>query len=336
LAVVSTIRSRAKEPDQICADAVDLARQSLADTGVSPDAIGEHLGVEATADRVVTHLFRCADPGYSGWRWAVTVTRAPRSKVVTVDESVLLPGPDALLAPPWVPWHDRLLPGDVGIGDLLPASADDERLVPLVVLDGDDAVTDWFTDRPDSQDADAGPRIAEEIPVPGRSRVLSGWGREDTADRWYESDHGPNSPVSHAAPANCVSCGFFVPLSGSLGRVFGACGNAYAPDDGRVVSADHGCGAHSEAVLTGSAALAAVPVIDELGYDLVDLPGVSVEETVFEPLSRETYPESGPIGGPVVSEAATPEAATPEAETSDTVTSDPVTSDPEGSGIWEG
>ena len=33
-------------------------------------------------------------------------------------------------------------------------------------------------------------------------------------------------------------------------------------------------------------------MIDELGYDLVDLPGVSVEETVFEPLSRETYPES--------------------------------------------
>ena len=82
-----------------------------------------------------------------------------------------------------------------------------------------------------------------------------------------------------------------MPLSGGLGRLFGACGNAYAPDDGRVVSADHGCGAHSEAVLTG-AAPAAGPVIDELGYDLVDLPGVSVEETAFEPLSRETYPES--------------------------------------------
>jgi hypothetical protein len=303
LALVSTIRSRAKEPDQVCADAVDLARQSLVgDAGVSPDMVGEHLGVEATADRVVTHLFRCADPGYSGWRWAVTVTRAPRSKVVTVDESVLLPGPDALLAPPWVPWQDRLLPGDVGIGDLLPASADDDRLVPLVVLDGDDAVTDWFTDRPDSEDAEAGPQTAEEIPVPGRSRVLSAFGREDTADRWYESDHGPSSPLSHAAPANCVSCGFFMPLSGSLGRVFGACGNAYAPDDGRVVSADHGCGAHSEAVLTGPAGQATAPVIDEFGYDLVDLPGVSVEETVFEPLSRETYPESGPAAEPGVSE----------------------------------
>jgi hypothetical protein len=31
---------------------------------------------------------------------------------------------------------------------------------------------------------------------------------------------------------------------------------------------------------------AVAPVIDEFGYDLMDLPGVSVEETVFEPLSR--------------------------------------------------
>ena len=31
-------------------------------------------------------------------------------------------------------------------------------------------------------------------------------------------------------------------------QVFGVCGNVYAPDDGRAVSADHGCGAHSEAL----------------------------------------------------------------------------------------
>jgi hypothetical protein len=289
---VSTIRNRAKEPDQICADAVDLARQSLAEqSGVSSDTIGDHLGIEAVSDRVVTHFFDCADRAYTGWRWAVTVARAPRAKNVTVDESVLLPGSEALLAPAWVPWQDRLRPGDVGIGDLLPASPDDERLVSFVTLDGDDAVTDWFQPRPDTEDADAGPSIAEELPSLARSRVLSAIGRDDTAERWYESDHGPRTPLSHAAPANCTSCGFFMPLSGSLGRIFGACGNAFAPDDGRVVSADHGCGAHSEAVLTGSIAQATAPVIDEFGYDLVDLPGVSVEETVFEPLSRDTYPE---------------------------------------------
>lgn len=295
MAVVGTTRSRAKEPDQVCAEAVDLARQALTgEARISPDLIGEHLAAEFAGDRVVMQLFDCLDPAYTGWRWAVTVARAPRSKAVTVDESVLLPGPDALLAPAWVPWQDRLRPGDVGIGDLLPASADDERLVPLVVLAGDDAVSDWFSPWTDAEDAEAGPREPAELPAKGRSRVLSAYGRDDTAERWYESDHGPRTPLSHAAPANCISCGFFVPLSGGLGRLFGACGNAFAPDDGRVVSADHGCGAHSEAVLTGSGAQATAPVIDEFGYDLVELPGVSVEETVFEPLSRDTYPESGP------------------------------------------
>ena len=36
-----------------------------------------------------------------------------------------------------MPWHDRVRPGDLGVGDLLPAAPDDERLVPLVVLEGD-------------------------------------------------------------------------------------------------------------------------------------------------------------------------------------------------------
>ena len=190
MAVVSSIRTRAKEPDQTCAEAVDLARDALAsEAGIGPGVIGEHLAVEATGDRVVTHLFECTDPAYAGWHWAVTVTRAPRSKLVTVDETVLLPGPDALLAPPWVPWQDRLRPGDVGIGDLLPASADDERLVPLVVLEGDVAVTDWFAPRTDAENAEAGPQEPSELPAPGRSRVLSGYGRDDTAERWSLSYH---------------------------------------------------------------------------------------------------------------------------------------------------
>ena len=279
---VSSARTRSKEPDQACAEAVDLARAAVVAI-VAPDRVGEHLEVLAEGERAVTHLFECEDPAYAGWRWAVTVGRAPRSKLVTVSETVLLPGPAALLAPPWVPWQDRLRPGDLGVGDLLPAPPDDERLVPLVTLEGDDAVIDWYSE-PDGEDE--GPSEPAELPAPGRSRVLSAVGRENASARWYSSEHGPRTPLAHAAPAHCVSCGFFVPLSGELGRLFGVCANAYAPDDGRVVSADHGCGAHSEAVIWQATARAISPVIDEFGYDLVDLPGVSVEETVFEPLSR--------------------------------------------------
>jgi len=275
---VTSTRTRSKEPDQVGGEAVGLAR-AAAVAMAGPDRVGEHLAVQAEGERVVTHLFDCLDPAYTGWQWAVTVARAPRSKAVTVDETVLLPGPAALLAPPWVPWQDRLRPGDLGVGDLLPAPPDDERLVPLVTLEGDDAVTDWY---PDGED----PAGAAELPAPGRSRVLSADGRDGAAERWYTSEHGPRTPLAHAAPAHCVSCGFFVPLSGELGRLFGACANAYAPDDGRVVSADHGCGAHSESVIWQASARTIAPVIDEFGYDMVDLPGVSVEETVFEPLSR--------------------------------------------------
>ncbi len=272
--------TRTREPDQACAEAVDLARDAVVAV-VGAAEVGDHLGVQADGERMVTHLVECADPAYAGWRWAVTVVRAPRAKAVTVSESVLLPGPGALLAPDWVPWHDRLRPGDLGVGDLLPAPPDDERLVSLVVLEGEDAVTDWF-----DAGEDEGPAEPAELPTPGRSRVLSTIGRESAAERWYASEHGPRTPLAHAAPAQCISCGFFVPLSGELGRLFGACANAYAPDDGRVVSADHGCGAHSEAMADAVAVRAVAPVIDEFGYDLVDLPGISVEETVFEPLSR--------------------------------------------------
>ena len=248
--------------------------------------VGGHLGVTADGDRVVTHRFACLEPAYRGWCWAVTVARASRAKNVTVDESLLLPGPDAILAPDWVPWRERLLPGDLGVGDLLPAPPDDARLVPAASLEGDDGVADWgettwampgtepedlvpvpsaepLADEPDDlNDAETEDRTGvaalavaagadgtttESIEDrPPRARVLSAIGRDDTALRWYTSEHGPKTPLASAAPGLCSGCGFFVRLGGPLGRVFGVCANEYAPDDGRVVSLDHGCGAHSE------------------------------------------------------------------------------------------
>ncbi len=228
--------------DQICAAAVELARAAITE---DPAHVGEHLTFAAEGDRLVTHYFACELPGYRGWRWAVTVTRVARSKHVTVCETVLLPGPEALLAPGWVPWHERLHPGDLGVGDLLPTPAEDDRLVPGYTLSGDPAVDEavW------------------ELGL-GRSRVMSPLGRSETAERWYEGDAGPDAPISQAAPraARCVSCGFYLQLAGSLGRMFGVCGNVYTPDDGKVVSRDHGCGGHSE-ILIEETTLPAPPTI---------------------------------------------------------------------------
>ena len=259
----------------MCAQAVDLARAAAVDMAGEENG-GAHLGLDVDGDRVVTHRFECLQLGYVGWCWAVTVARASRAKLVTVDEVVLLPGADALLAPEWVPWRDRLRPGDLGVGDLLPTAPDDERLVPVVAGEGEDGLADWSEE--DGEDP--------VQPTEGaQTRVLSAIGRDDTAERWYTGDHGPHTPLARAAPAQCVSCGFMVRLAGALGAMFGVCANAYAPEDGRVVSADHGCGAHSEASVGGHEPVMP-PIIDELGYDLVDQPGVSVEETVFESLDH--------------------------------------------------
>jgi Protein of unknown function (DUF3027) len=293
---VSPIRARAKELDEACAQAADLAR-AAAEEVAGPGQVGQHAGAQAEGDRVVTHLFACLDPAYAGWQWAVTVTRASRSKSVTVSESVLLPGVGSLLAPGWVPWSSRVRPGDLGVGDLLPAGSDDERLVPLVVLEGDDGVLDWD----DSSEWGDGSDLPEAIGLPalpgiaaragtdgqtraGRARVLSAIGRDATALRWYSSEHGPGTPLASAAPGPCMTCGFLVRLGGPLGRVFGACANEFAPDDGQVVSLDHGCGAHSDAVTPTGSYGVPVPVVDELGFDLVDAPGISMADTVFESL----------------------------------------------------
>lgn len=268
-------RARAPRLDALCAEAVELAREAI--TEVGPEHVGEHLGTVAEAERVVMHLFDCGLPGYRGWRWTVTVARAPRSRQVTVSETVLLPGPEALRPPDWVPWDERLKPGDLGVGDLLPTTAEDDRLVPGYLLSDDPGVED----------------VAWEIGL-GRVRVMSRPGRAETAQRWYDGDHGPAAPISVAAPsrARCVSCGFYLPLAGSLRQAFGVCGNLYAPDDGQVVSADHGCGAHSEVLLasTGEAVAELPTVYDDSELEVVtvgQVPGPPGGDTPGEPDGRD-------------------------------------------------
>lgn len=88
--------------------------------------------------------------------------------------------------------------------------------------------------------------IVEEFAL-SRRHVLSPKGRAQVAKRWYEGPRGPKAMSTKTADGNlCSTCGFFVPLKGELNRMFGVCANKWSPDDGRVVSLDHGCGEHSE------------------------------------------------------------------------------------------
>jgi hypothetical protein len=224
------------ELDAECAAAVELARAAAGEIAQSEAAanesgtVGAHLGVRAEGERLVTHAFEATLRGYRGWYWAVTVGRAPGFEP-TIAEIVLLPGEGALRAPAWVPWAERVQQGDLSPGDVHPTPVDDPRLVPSYVLSDDPQVAE----------------VAFELGM-GRPRVLSREGRLDAADRWFAGDGGPDTPMAKQAPGLCGTCGFYLPLAGSMKAAFGACANEISPSDGRVVTVDHGCGAHSEAL----------------------------------------------------------------------------------------
>jgi Protein of unknown function (DUF3027) len=249
------------QPDPVLGAAVDVARAAAAqEAGDEP--VGAYVGVEPEDGGAATHLFEANLPGYGGWRWAVTVASAGEGTPVTVSEVVLLPGPDALVAPEWVPWQYRVRPGDLGVGDLMPTAPDDPRLVPGYLQSDDPAVEE----------------VAKDLGL-GRPRVLSREGRLDAADRWSGGDFGPRSEMARSAPDRCGRCGFYLSLAGSLRAAFGVCGNELSPADGRVVHVEYGCGAHSEVELE---AASPVPVAD-LVYDDTSLDYLPRERPAAEP-----------------------------------------------------
>lgn len=102
-----TKRRRPSKVDSFLAQAKNVALRAIGDIA-EPDSIGTKHYVKNEEERLLTHYFECKLPGYRGWFWFATLSRAPRSKVATVCEVGLLPGEDSLLAPPWIPWAERM------------------------------------------------------------------------------------------------------------------------------------------------------------------------------------------------------------------------------------
>jgi hypothetical protein len=253
------------EIHEILVQAVDLARSALSDLG--EDGVGAYVGVSADGESAATHRFEATLPGYRGWQWAVVVATDPEFDHPTVSESALLPGPDALIAPNWVPWDQRIRPGDLAPGDLLAPPADDPRLVPGFVANGDPEVDD----------------VALELGF-GRLSTMSRDGREDAAQRWHEGDYGPESEMAKAAPSSCGLCGFYLPLAGSLHAAFGVCGNELAAD-GHVVHVGYGCGAHSDTRLPTGAGSPQYEAFDDAAVEVVSDSGRGAERA--DPVSAE-------------------------------------------------
>ncbi|RDH79038.1 DUF3027 domain-containing protein [Mycolicibacterium moriokaense] len=256
--------------------AVDQARAAIAEH--SGDTVGDYLGATFDDSTAATHRFLANLPGYQGWQWAVVVAAHPGADHATISEVVLVPGPTALLAPRWVPWNERLRPGDLGPGDLLAAPVEDPRLVPGFAATGDPSIDD----------------VAYELGM-GRRRLLSELGRADAAQRWHDGEHGPGSPMARSTRRVCRDCGFYLPLSGSLGLMFGVCANELSAD-GQVVDSEYGCGAHSDTPAPAGSGSPLYDPFDDGVLEVVETPP-PVEEAPAEEVPAEEAPaedESGP------------------------------------------
>ena len=124
-----------------------LALQALAEV-TDPASVGELIEVAEPEPGVRDLVFACRLPGYVAWRWIVSTARIDDA-APTVLEVELLPGEGALVAPPWVPWAERL--------------AEYRRTHPDEAEDAVDDLEDEDLDEDDDEDLDEVDADAFEI-----------------------------------------------------------------------------------------------------------------------------------------------------------------------------
>ena len=261
----------------------------MPDTTLDPQAIAKAVAIEVAdednqvgdfveaidlGDDVTDFRFETRVRGYEGWQWSVTLYHDVELDHWTVNESSLVPTDRALRPPAWIPWKDRLEPTDLAVTDSIGTEPDDplleEGFRATDAGEGAPAETPEMSETSETSKEDVEDAV-EEFEL-SRRHVLTPLGRAQTAKRWYEGPRGPKSLSTKTADGNpCSTCGFFIPLKGELNLLFGVCANKWSPDDGRVVSVDHGCGEHSEIEPPEPSHLwvQSKPAFDDLHIDII-------------------------------------------------------------------
>lgn len=262
--------------------------------------VGDFVEAIDLGDNVTDFRFETRVRGYEGWQWSVTLYHDVELDHWTVNESSLVPTDKAVRPPEWIPWKDRLEPTDLAVTDSIGTDPDDPRMEKgfrkvepaeqgeNVSSDAESVETTDAGDNAEtdadgvggSQDESAAASVTSEEDIDeaveefdlSRRHVLTPLGRSQTAKRWYEGPRGPKSLSTKTSDGNpCSTCGFFIPLKGELNLLFGVCANKWSPDDGRVVSIDHGCGEHSEIEPPEPSHLwvQSKPAFDDLHIDII-------------------------------------------------------------------
>lgn len=277
-----------------------IAQAAAIEVADEDSQVGDFVEAIDLGDNVTDFRFETRVRGYEGWQWSVTLYHDVELDHWTVNESSLVPTDKALRPPEWIPWKDRLEPTDLAVTDSIGTDPDDPRMEKgfrkvepaeqgeNVSSDAESVETTDAGDNAEtdadgvvgSQDESAAASVTSEEDIDeaveefdlSRRHVLTPLGRSQTAKRWYEGPRGPKSLSTKTSDGNpCSTCGFFIPLKGELNLLFGVCANKWSPDDGRVVSIDHGCGEHSEIEPPEPSHLwvQSKPAFDDLHIDII-------------------------------------------------------------------
>ena len=277
-----------------------IAQAAAIEVADEDSQVGDFVEAIDLGDNVTDFRFETRVRGYEGWQWSVKLYHDVELDHWTVNESSLVPTDKALRPPEWIPWKDRLEPTDLAVTDSIGTDPDDPRMEEgfrktepaetgeNVSSDAESAETTNASDNAEtdadgaagSQGESAAASVTSEEDIDeaveefdlSRRHVLTSLGRSQTAKRWYEGPRGPKSLSTKTSDGNpCSTCGFFIPLKGELNLLFGVCANKWSPDDGRVVSIDHGCGEHSEIEPPEPSHLwvQSKPAFDDLHIDII-------------------------------------------------------------------
>ena len=239
--------------DAMLIAAVDVAREA-AEGIAEPGTVGEHLEVVMDGERARDPLLRLPRRRPT----AAGVGRSPspgaaRQKVATVCETNLCRATASVLSPQWLPYDERLAPGDLRAGDILPFSGTTRGSCGLR---GDRR-------RGRRPDGVVGAR-------PGSPAGAVRGGPRGRGPTLVCRAHGPTADVAEQAHDRCSTCGYFFPMAGRCARF-----SAYAPTAGPRPTA------RSSALTTAAgrtarstsrrrtAAAHGSPILDEFAVDMV-------------------------------------------------------------------
>ena len=160
----------------------DFAREALI-AATSKSKVGNFIEVIEEGDGLASYLFENNQKGYVGWRWSVTIFQADSAES-TVSEIVLLPGPDSLVAPDWVPWSERL-------ADYKALQIELEKQAALDAEEAEDSDDETDTDSDESESDDEEVEVTAEESAESESAVANLEEGEDAKDDSEDTGRKP-------------------------------------------------------------------------------------------------------------------------------------------------